>query len=91
MEHITKHIVIYGDVQGIGYRYFVREVAKNLNLKGWVKNNMDGSVEIEVSGSLDTIEKFINDIKTKHRWAKIHKIIDETLPYKKYDDFRITY
>lgn len=91
MEHITKHIKIYGEVQGIGYRYFVRETAKSYGITGWVKNNIDGSVEIEASGSLETMKEFIEDIKTKHKWARIVKIIDEEIPYKKYTDFKIVF
>ncbi len=39
------HLFIFGMIQGIGYRYFVSEKAKELGLVGWIKNKKDGSVE----------------------------------------------
>lgn len=39
------HIFISGNVQGVGFRYFVRSNAKKLGLTGWVRNTEDGGVE----------------------------------------------
>jgi acylphosphatase len=44
------HVVIRGHVQGVGFRWFVRERAKALDLAGWVKNRSDGCVEIAAEG-----------------------------------------
>ncbi len=47
------HVVVEGHVQGVGYRYFVQEVAAGLNVTGWVRNRMeDGSVEVVAEGRL---------------------------------------
>ena len=45
-----------GLVQGVGFRWFVRETARRLDLAGWVKNRPDGSVEVAAEGSADAIE-----------------------------------
>jgi acylphosphatase len=42
---------VYGSVQGVGFRYFVKEVAQALCLKGWVRNLDDGSVEALFDGA----------------------------------------
>jgi acylphosphatase len=42
---------VYGSVQGVGFRYFVKEVAQSSCLKGWVRNLDDGSVEALFDGS----------------------------------------
>jgi len=45
------HVVVRGRVQGVGFRWFVRELARGLDLAGWVKNRGDGGVEVVAEGS----------------------------------------
>ena len=40
-------IVVRGRVQGVGFRWFVREAARDAHLSGWVRNRQDGAVEVE--------------------------------------------
>ena len=44
------HLVVRGRVQGVGFRWFVKEVARGLDLAGWVKNRADGGVEVVAEG-----------------------------------------
>jgi acylphosphatase len=48
--HMHMHVVVRGRVQGVGFRWFVREAARASGLSGWVKNRPDGSVEVVASG-----------------------------------------
>lgn len=48
---------VRGQVQGVGYRWFVERVAGSLHLDGWVANLADGSVEIVAEGSEDAIDE----------------------------------
>lgn len=50
MDIICLKIKISGMVQGVGFRYHLRKVALSLGLKGWVRNNADGSVTALVQG-----------------------------------------
>jgi acylphosphatase len=43
-------LVVRGVVQGVGFRWFVREQARAAHVAGWVRNNPDGSVELEAAG-----------------------------------------
>ncbi len=52
------HIVLRGRVQGVGFRWFVREAARRAQLSGWVRNRQDGAVEIEAEGPTATLESF---------------------------------
>lgn len=52
-------IKVFGDVQGIGFRFFAKRKAESLFLKGYAKNLPDGSVEIVVEGSEENLEKFL--------------------------------
>ena len=44
------HVVVRGRVQGVGFRWFVREEGRRLGLAGWVRNRPDGSVEVAAEG-----------------------------------------
>jgi len=59
---IHAHIFYFGTVQGIGFRYTVHRYASKLDLKGWVRNVEDGSVEIRVEGSRDSIDQLCQDL-----------------------------
>lgn len=48
---------VHGRVQGVGYRYFVRQEAMRLGLSGWVTNEPDGSVRVVAEGSTPALEK----------------------------------
>ena len=53
----------YGDVQRVGYRFAVQDLARKLGVKGYVKNLPDGSVEIVAEASKETVEKFADALK----------------------------
>jgi acylphosphatase len=46
-----RRVIVRGRVQGVGFRWFVREHARALGLAGWVRNRVDGMVELEVEGT----------------------------------------
>jgi len=54
------HIRISGRVQGVGFRAAASRQARHLRLKGWVKNQPDGSVRIVINGKMENCVKFIN-------------------------------
>ena len=51
------HLEIRGRVQGIGFRWFIREQARALGLRGWVSNRPDGNVELAAAGEAEALEK----------------------------------
>lgn len=53
------HIRIYGRVQGVGYRAWVCRRADALNLSGWVRNRINGSVEIMAEGDDQSVDSFL--------------------------------
>ena len=55
MARITRHVVVSGRVQGVGFRAFVEDTAVRLNLEGWVRNKHDGSVEAVFAGSEESV------------------------------------
>ena len=58
-EIVRKHIVCYGWVQGVGFRYRARHAANLYGVTGWVRNDPDGSVTMEMQGTEEQIDKVI--------------------------------
>jgi acylphosphatase len=56
---VTRQLQIYGRVQGVGFRHATQRKARELDITGWVRNRIDGSVEAMVQGSPDAVEAMI--------------------------------
>lgn len=69
----------HGDVQGLGYRRFVAHEAHALDLSGWVRNEMDGSVAGEVEGPRATLEVFRTRLAGGHAHATVGRLDWEDL------------
>ena len=85
------HVVVEGHVQGVGYRYFVQEVAAGLNVTGWVRNRMDdGSVEVVAEGQRENLEKLLVALRRGPRSAYVSDLHFDWLPAtEEYADFRV--
>ncbi len=59
MAEVRKHIVFYGRVQGVGFRYTAKYLAQSMELTGWVRNEWDGTVTMEVQGRETLINKLL--------------------------------
>jgi len=70
-------LVVEGHVQGVGYRWFVRESAQRLGLSGWVRNRDDGSVEIEAEGAAKVLETFVGELRTGNPIARVDRLSSE--------------
>ncbi|MBN1621770.1 MAG: acylphosphatase [Endomicrobiales bacterium] len=73
------HITVKGQVQGIGFRWFVQKTGKRFNLVGWVKNLPNGDVELEAEGQNEDINNFIESLKKDHPWASVRALETEWL------------
>lgn len=58
-DKIRKHIIFSGRVQGVGFRWHSKSFANSAGLTGWVQNLEDGTVEMEVQGSEEKIDRLI--------------------------------
>ncbi|MES2250670.1 MAG: acylphosphatase [Pseudomonadota bacterium] len=57
---ITRHLVVHGLVQGVGYRWSMVQAAQRLGVRGWVRNRRDGKVEALVAGEADAVEALVH-------------------------------
>jgi len=89
-EIVEVHVLVYGSVQGVGFRATTRYYALKLDLKGSVKNLPDGSVEIYVQGSREKVNKLLHNLKLSSKPGHIEKSdISISLEIHQYNGFQI--
>ena len=81
---IRKRIVFSGWVQGVGFRYRARHAAELLGATGWVRNEYDGSVTMEIQGTEEQIDGVILAIE-RGRYVKIENMDVRTIPVVPYE------
>jgi acylphosphatase len=81
LRSVTTSIqVLYeGHVQGVGFRYTVRQIAKGFDLTGFVRNLPDGRVELQATGEEDEVNAFLEAIERSELRAHIRKQAKATL------------
>lgn len=68
------HALVRGRVQGVGFRWFVREQARELGVKGWVRNRADGSVEVEAEGDAASLQRLLEALSKGPRGAHVTSV-----------------
>lgn len=74
-----KHIIFHGWVQGVGFRYRARHAANLYGCTGWVRNEWDGSVTMEIQGTEENIDKVILAIE-RGNYVRIENMDSRTIP-----------
>ncbi len=84
-------ITVTGRVQGVFFRASTKTQADNLGLTGWVKNESDGSVMIEVAGDEKSIQNFIKWCHEGPPISRVDNVRLKEIPNQDFKDFKITY
>ena len=79
MSLIRIHYHFVGRVQGVGFRYRARHAADHVGATGWVHNEYDGSVTMEIQGTEEQIDQVILMIE-RGTYVKIENMDVKTLP-----------
>ncbi|HEX4111926.1 MAG TPA: acylphosphatase [Stellaceae bacterium] len=74
MARSAFFISVTGQVQGVGFRAFVRRRATELGLDGWVRNRRDGSVEITAIGDPEQVDQLVAECTNGPTLAKVEEI-----------------
>lgn len=69
--------MIRGDVQGVGFRYFLMHRAQQLGLRGWVRNRDDGTVELVAEGPRPDLEQLKKAAEQGPRMARVARVDTE--------------
>ena len=76
---VRKHIIFYGSVQGVGFRYRACHAAERFGCTGWIRNEWDGSVTMEIQGREPDIDRVLGAIREgKYIW--IERMKEEIIP-----------
>ena len=90
MHSRQVYIVIGGRVHGVGFRYFALHKAEELTVSGWVKNTIDGKVEIEALGEPQNLSIFIDWMRIGPVRSVIHTFsMSEITPIRNFTNFTI--
>jgi acylphosphatase len=79
---VAKRVFYEGRVQGVGFRYIVRNLATGYEVVGWVKNLIDGRVELEVQGNADEVDEFLEGILDSQLRRHINRFVVQEIPVK---------
>lgn len=89
---VRRRIKVMGKVQGVFFRQFTWKHATRLGLKGYVKNLLDGSVEVVVEGEEEPIKELIELLHIGPPASEVTKVeVYEEEYMGEFDDFRIAY
>jgi acylphosphatase len=73
-------ITVAGRVQGVGFRYFARDLAESLGLSGWVRNNIDRSVECEAQGEGKDLQEFMEKLREGPPLSRVKEVVMNEIP-----------
>ena len=85
------HVYFSGRVQGVGFRFTCHSLALKYNIKGWVRNIVDGRVELFAQGKSEKIVAFLDDLRREFRGYVINEETEWLKPKGDYEDFIIRF
>jgi len=91
VAHISA--IVYGRVQGVFFRYFVRNEARGLGLKGYVRNLASGdAVEVQAEGEERQLSKLLGQLRVGPPGAQVERVEVKWENYSgRFDDFDVRY
>ena len=85
-----RHVVVYGFVQGVGFRFGVQRAASSRDVSGWVRNRADGAVEAVFEGAPEDVEAVVEFCRRGPRGAQIERVDVEEESPEGLTGFRVT-
>lgn len=82
-------IIVKGRVQGVGYRYYIKQTAERLGIKGYVKNLKSGDVMVVVEAKKDVLKDFLDYCKIGSSMSNVKSVNFQEVPFFGYNFFEI--
>jgi acylphosphatase len=73
-ERKRLHALVHGRVQGVGFRWWVRNQAARLNLQGWVANEPSGSVRVVAEGESSAVDQLAAQLRDGPSGAVVERV-----------------
>jgi acylphosphatase len=80
--NLCLSIIVSGRVQGVGFRYFTKNKAEERGITGWVRNLIDGKVEVLACGPESDLEQFMLVLKEGSLGSRVSEVHSQWLPQK---------
>lgn len=74
---LARRYIVSGRVQGVGYRYYVEDVAGKLGVHGYVRNRRDGRVEVFAIGTPERLKKLRTALETGPIMSQVKDVLEE--------------
>jgi acylphosphatase len=88
-ELLGRSIRVNGKVQGVYFRQSAKEKSIELGINGWVRNEEDGSVYMEVCGNLESLDKLTEWVKDGPQQAQVTSVVTEDIQFIEFHNFMI--
>ncbi len=86
----ARRAVVQGRVQGVGFRFFAERAARELGVRGWVRNLPDGSVEAVAEGDDEALATFIERLQRGPLSSRVDRVDVAEAPAQGFERFDIT-
>ena len=86
----TRRATVTGRVQGVGFRFFAERAARELGVRGWVRNLPNGAVEAVAEGEEEAIDRFFERLRKGPQGSRVERLAEEELSAGGFSSFEIT-
>jgi len=76
---IRRHLIVSGHVQGVGFRWRAAKAAQSVGVTGWVRNDLSGTVSMEVQGTREQIDAVLAML-ARQPWIRMDDINARDIP-----------
>jgi acylphosphatase len=88
-QKLAKFYRVRGRVQGVGFRYFVEHSARALDIRGWVRNADDGSVEVYALGTAGQLSELAGLLWKGPRWSEVRGVDEAEAALENHSGFSV--